>query len=423
MSAFDNVKKKFSSLKPTTQRNLIFALIGVVGVGLASGGHMLSGGDKKHIPKAKELGAQPISNNSKILEATVTSQVNDQKKEMEELRKQMKLLQDGKGAPADGSVALDKDGKPILPGAAANAAGQPKGSTKINTKAMGSNTSVPPPALPPAKNLPAPPPVSAGANRGAAPAGQQRQQQAEVMETAGDIEIISAEKSTKSAAADKKKAENQLYMPSGSFMEATLLNGLYAPTSTGAKGDPTPVLIRIKTLSQLPNRVKSDLKGCFVIASAVGNLSDERAHLRLTNLSCITKNGEAVIDQDIKGFVTDSDGFLGLRGRVVAKLGSTIARSLIAGFFGGVGEGLKSSTQSNTLTALGSVSSPVTDPGKLAMSGAGQGLSDATKQIQKFYLDLAKQSIPVVEILPRKKVTMVLSKGVKLNVKPLRNNN
>ena len=86
--------------------------------------------------------------------------------------------------------------------------------------------------------------------------------------------------------------------------------------------------------------MKADLKGCFIIVEAHGSLFDERAHVRLDTLSCLAKNGESVIDQKVKGYVVDEDGFVGLRGKVVSKMGAAIARSLFAGFVAGFGDAL-----------------------------------------------------------------------------------
>ena len=108
-----------------------------------------------------------------------------------------------------------------------------------------------------------------------------------------------------------------------------MLSGMYAPTAETGKTSPMPALIRIKDLAILPNHVKGDLKGCFVMVEAHGSLADERAHVRLTTLSCLTRGGQSVIDQKIKGYVVDEDGFVGLRGKVVSKMGSAIARSLL----------------------------------------------------------------------------------------------
>ena len=86
----------------------------------------------------------------------------------------------------------------------------------------------------------------------------------------------------------KKKEEQKVYLPP-SFMEATLLSGLAAPTTSAGKSNPVPILMRIKDLAILPNKVKANLKGCFLIAEGVGNLADERVHARLLTLSCISR--------------------------------------------------------------------------------------------------------------------------------------
>ena len=238
------------------------------------------------------------------------------------------------------------------------------------------------------------------------------------VETAGDIELVSnpqAQKQDQKAAEVKKNEKGEsVYLPP-SFMEATLLSGLDAPTVESAKGNPVPVLLRIKDLAILPNRVKADLKGCFVIAEGQGNLADERAHLRLVNLSCLSRKGQAVIDQKIKGFVVDSDGKIGLRGTVVSKMGSAIARSVLAGFFGGVGDAIKSETVTSSISALGTTQT--LDSGKIAQAGLGSGLAQGAHELQKFYLELAKQSMPVIEVGATRNITLVVSEGVDLEIK------
>jgi len=409
MSIIDEVKKKFDSLKPEAKKRVVYALIILGGITVATGGHFLSG-DKKVVVKTKEIGAQPLASNTKILENSVTAQQAQLKARIEELEKRENA--------AKALTAEQQQAKTAQPAKASPAPAKP-----MNTK------STPPPALPPlppASALPPPPMSNPNIRSGINHKNNERGKSEVIMEMGGDIEYIASEKSSSKEGGTggnaKKKVEEVLHMPSGTFSEATLLHGLYAPTTSAAKGEPTPVLIRIKTLSQLPNKVKSDLKGCFVIASAVGKLSDRRAHLRLTNISCITKGGEAIIDQKIKGYVVDADGFIGLKGRIVSKMGDAIVRSFFAGLLGGIGTGLKSSAQNTSYSALGVTSMPIVDPGKIAISGAGQGLADATRQIQRFYLDLARETVPVVEVKPQKKITMILTEGVKLNVKPIKKN-
>ncbi len=228
----------------------------------------------------------------------------------------------------------------------------------------------------------------------------------------GDIGMISAP--VLERIENKKKADKQrIYLPP-SFMAATLLSGLDAPTSESAKGSPVPALLRIKDLAVLPNSVKADLKGCFVIAEGLGNLADERAHMRLVSLSCLTHEGQSVIDQKIKGFLVDQDGKIGLKGKVVSRMGSAIARSMLAGFFGGLGEYV--ATQ-NTITSTSPLGTTQTiDPADALQFGVGNGLTSAFKDTQKFYLDLAKQALPVIEIGATKEVTMVIEEGIMLEL-------
>jgi conjugal transfer pilus assembly protein TraB len=233
----------------------------------------------------------------------------------------------------------------------------------------------------------------------------------------GGIEMVQAVIDDKKPKALEDSKKKQIYLPP-SFMEATLLSGVAAPTTNVAKSNPLPLLFRVKDLAVLPNKVKADLKGCFIIGSAVGNLADERVHIRLNTLSCVAKNGDAVIDQTVKGFVVDEDGKVGLKGRVVAKMGIHIARTALAGFIGGMGDALSSSMQTNSLNALGQTQSQLTDTdaGSIAKAGLGEGISSATKDLQKFYLQLAEQTLPVIEIGSTKDVTVVISEGVGLEI-------
>jgi len=258
-----------------------------------------------------------------------------------------------------------------------------------------------------------PPPPPPGTVYPAMPSQSAAPPPPEEIVAVGDIGMISAPVSE--IVADKKKADGQrIYLPP-SFMAATLLSGLDAPTSESAKGSPVPALLRIKDLAVLPNSVKADLKGCFVIAEGLGNLADERAHMRLVSLSCLTREGQSVIDQKIKGFLVDQDGKIGLKGRVVSRMGSAIARSMIAGFFGGLGEYVAAQNTITNTSPLGTTQTINT--GDALQYGAGSGLASAFKDTQKFYLDLAKQALPVIEVGATKDVTLVIEEGIMLELR------
>ena len=205
-----------------------------------------------------------------------------------------------------------------------------------------------------------------------------------------------------------------------SFMEANLLNGVTAPATDVGRNNPIPMLIRVNNLAVLPNNVKSNTKGCFVVAEGYGSLADERVHARLLSLSCINQKGGTVIDQAIKGFVVDTDGKEGMKGHVYAKFGQQIARVAIAGFLEGLGDAMSLGQQEFTYgvnTGVRTGQFKDTDPETLAKAGIGQGIVNVAEDLQQFYLDLAEQSLPVIEVHPTKNITIVISEGVDIAIK------
>ncbi len=231
----------------------------------------------------------------------------------------------------------------------------------------------------------------------------------------GDISVLSNPAAELGAPPDKKKGRT-VYLPP-SFMEAKLLTGFDASTSGQGINNPEPLLLRIQTPAVLPNDIKANLKGCFVIAEAVGRLDKERADVRLVSLSCLSNEGRAIIDTPIKGFVTDSDSKVGLSGRVVSRMGAATARTIVAGFFGGMGDMLKATATTQSVSPLGVTTS--VDSSQIAKYSLGGGLSEGAASLHDFYLSLAKQATPVIEVGASKKITVIISEGKELEIREL----
>ncbi len=213
-----------------------------------------------------------------------------------------------------------------------------------------------------------------------------------------------------------KKKGRTVYLPP-SFMEAQLLTGFDASTSGKGSNNPEPLLLRIQTPAVLPNDIKANLSGCFVIAEAVGRLDKERADVRLVSLSCLSNEGKAIIDTPVKGFVTDSDSKVGLSGRVVSRMGAATARTIVAGFFGGMGDMLKSAATTQSTSALGTTTT--VDSSQIAKYSLGGGLSEGAASLHDFYLSLAKQATPVIEVGAAKKITVIISEGKELEIREI----
>lgn len=378
--------ERFNSLTPEKKRKvaigfiiLIICFIGVIGYIWSRGS------ESQHRVVEKKEQAKEIKLDSGMLEKT---QLAESQRKISELQEQInQILEDKKRAEEE---LKKKEEQEKL--------------EKEREKQAKMTLPTPPPPHTPIANTP---PIPSGVP------GEVKAPEPPKIETIGGIGIVSQQVQEKKEE-KKQDTKKKYYLPT-SFMEATLLSGLDAPAINKGEGNPMPALFRVKAPAVLPNAVKANLKGCFVIAEGLGSLADERAHLRLVSLSCIDRKGNAVIDQKVKGFVVDNDGKIGLRGRVVSKMGSHIVRSLIAGLFGGLGQ--VAGTQAYTYSVTGSGTVSTLDTGKMAQAAVGTGIQQAAQSIQKFYLELAQQTIPVIEIQATRNVTLVISEGLELEIK------
>ena len=200
----------------------------------------------------------------------------------------------------------------------------------------------------------------------------------------------------------------------GGMFEGVLLNGMDAPTSSVTEKNPVPVLIRIKTDAILPNLYRAGVRECFVIAAGYGVLATERAQLRTETISCVRENGKA-LEAKFDAYVVGEDGKVGLRGRLVSKQGQVIAQSLMAGFLEGVGRAATPQAVPQLNINPGAATQTQSpDMAGMARAGAFGGLSQAASQISRFYLDMAQQMFPVVEIDAGRRISIVTLKGLQL---------
>lgn len=216
------------------------------------------------------------------------------------------------------------------------------------------------------------------------------------------------------AKADKAEAAKgtlDTYLPV-SFTSGIMLNGLDAPTGGNAQSNPHPVLIRLEDNAVLPNRFRSNVRECFVVAAGYGDIASERAYLRTESLSCIRNDG-TTIEARIQGSVSGEDGLLGVRGRLVTKQGQMLANALLAGLLSGIGHGLSSYNTTTTQSTFGTVST--TEGGQAFRQGVGSGVGKAMDRLANYYIKLAEQTFPIVEVGAGRSVDVVITKGVRID--------
>jgi conjugal transfer pilus assembly protein TraB len=330
------------------------------------------------------------------------------------LRGDLQKILDGQTLLGDRVTAIE-EGK-VVPGNGAGGFHGALNSEDLPSALPGSPPSFPPPpgdadldsangALPPPPAVPAAPP--------APPAPPVERQVGAIGEATSPVGA-GANGASASPSAAKKKSRT-IYLPPG-FMKARLLTGIDALASRDATSNPEPLIARVQAPAVLPNDVKANLAGCFVIGNATGSLAKERVEIQLVSLSCVDFEDRSVVDQPIKGFFVDTDGKKGLSGKVVTRAGASLARSFLAGTVSGISQSVENTFGETSTSALGTVRT--LDAGDAAKTGIAGGFSKSSEKLTDFYLDLARQAGPIVEVGAAKDVVVVIQEGVTLEIKP-----
>ena len=203
-------------------------------------------------------------------------------------------------------------------------------------------------------------------------------------------------------------------LPAGSFAPVVLLNGLDAGTSAATQSNPMPVLMNVTDQATLPGSAKYRLKSCFLLANGYGDLSAERVYVRFNRLSCVDKNDRLILSQEVAGYVVDSDGKLGLRGKVVDRQGARLGKAVVAGFAQGL-SGALGQAQGTVTSNLSTGSTMNSISGNAALRASGlSGAQTAAQQIAEFYLREAQSIFPVVSIDTGRTATAVFTNSVSL---------
>ncbi|WP_415842346.1 TraB/VirB10 family protein, partial [Paracidovorax anthurii] len=199
-----------------------------------------------------------------------------------------------------------------------------------------------------------------------------------------------------------------------SFTRGILLGGLDAPSGGQSQSNPHPVLIRLSDNSVLPNQFRGEYRECFVVAAGYGDISSERAYLRTENLSCVRADG-ATLEVRIQGSVYGEDGKVGMRGRLVTKQGQMLANALLAGVVSGIGQGLSTANTTYSSSPLGTMAS-ADGNADAYRAGLGSGVGKALDRLAQYYIKLAENTFPVIEVDAGRQIDVVITKGVRIDV-------
>lgn len=211
-------------------------------------------------------------------------------------------------------------------------------------------------------------------------------------------------------------AKPEVYLPTGTFVKGTLLSGLYAPTGVNARKDPFPVVMRVQDDAILPNLKKADVRECFLTLSGYGDMSSERALLRGDTLSCVA-NDNSIIETKFPSYAVGEDGKAGISGRLITRNGKALRNAMLAGFASGMSDSFQTE-RVQKLDISGSSSNTYTQAfsGETLNNGLFNGASEALDKLADYYMSMAEQTFPVIEVDAGREVTVTLTQGTTLSV-------
>jgi conjugal transfer pilus assembly protein TraB len=182
-------------------------------------------------------------------------------------------------------------------------------------------------------------------------------------------------------------------IPAGTSVKAILVSSVDMPCGVFNASDPQPIKLHLIDDGHLPKQVRAKLKGGILIASAYGDLSNERIYIRIERLTQVRSDGK-FIETSVAGYVTGEDGKYGLKGVVVDKSYKMVENAAISGFFSGLNQYLQALASKNCNSCEPGYTIAVSD---LASSGVSGGANSAFDMLTNYYIKRAEQIRPVIE--------------------------
>lgn len=225
---------------------------------------------------------------------------------------------------------------------------------------------------------------------------------------------------------DKNTFDLSNYLPAGSYVKAVLISAVDASVGISSQSDPRQVLFRIvseakSALDKENEALTIDVKGCIATGAASGDLSSERAYVRLLKMTC--SEGNQVIETTVEGYAADSsDGKAGIAGKVISREGDLITKSFLAGAVSGFGNGLSARFQNGVSFNDGFTTANNITSKQIVGQGVGQGIETSSQNVAEYLIERAEQYQPVISVASGKEVELVFVSGVYLDGRVINTN-
>lgn len=209
---------------------------------------------------------------------------------------------------------------------------------------------------------------------------------------------------------DKPK-DAKIYIPETSYVSGYLLGGMAVSTALNAPDEnAVPVVIRLTERGNLPNNFALDISTCRILGSSYGDLSSERAIIRVEKMVCIDPHTQLVTTSNIAGTVHGPDGMNGIKGRIVSTSNKHVRNALIGGVISGLSSNAKGE-DGLAITSLGGIGTKKKGITDMLGKGMLTGVSNAGEKIADYYLKMAESMSPVLTIPGGVKTDVIFMKG------------
>lgn len=236
--------------------------------------------------------------------------------------------------------------------------------------------------------------------------------------------IIAAQKEIEQeddADQNKQERDKGTFHLSTGLSQAYMITGAYAPAFQEGDSEPLPVLFEAEGSIIQPNEHLGSVDKCFLLGSAKGNMNSQTAEIKLVSVSCLVDDGDYRIEAPITGWVIGENGIPGVGGELLHKNGAWLARTFVAGFLETFANALTSG-DTTTINLGGGNSNSRNNEGlgksfsNNALYAGASGLSTVFSKLGDYYLKMAEQIFPVIEVRGGRTVDLLLMGGEDFSV-------
>ncbi|RDU55058.1 hypothetical protein CQA49_00835 [Helicobacter sp. MIT 00-7814] len=198
-----------------------------------------------------------------------------------------------------------------------------------------------------------------------------------------------------------------------------ILNGADASILGFGRQEEAPVAISLLSKVSIANGEYSNLKDCLLLGSAIGSMTTERAQIRLEKISCIFTNLEGdkfLAEGQVKGWVTDENGQLGVSGGLITQEGRIIRSALP---LAAIQTALDYVTRSATNVVIPTGSATGYSNFNAAFgTGSSNAANSTLGKITQIYERMIQAQVPVINFKAGREVAVLFQGGEKITLIP-----